>query len=769
MGGLKGIVPMTINTYRIHYGARIFVFLVGFALIFMTLANWRAHAQTVRAQPSHPLVRAGDMGFGGLLLNSVTSGFYVEAPLVASDIEIDVTGPIARTKITQRFTNPSDGWVEGIYVFPVPDEAAVDSLRMQIGERFIEGKIKEREQARIIYEEAKAQGKKASLVEQERPNIFTNSVANIGPHETIIVQIEYQEHVRLDSGAFSLRLPLVVGPRYSPAPEIQMVDFNSNGWAQVADPVADRGRIESPVLRPSEDEQAPIVNPVTLSVTLRTGFELGDIASAHHTILMERNGSTGATLTLQDGEVAANRDFELTWKPVSGKTPQAALFRETVNGEDYLLAMVVPPMMSTVSDIPVRPREVIFVIDNSGSMAGESIRQAKTSLLLALDRLGTDDMFNIIRFDDTMELKFPQAVPATQQNIGFAKRFVYDLSADGGTEMLPALEASLIDPVPGDESRVRQVIFLTDGAIGNEAQLFEVIGSRLGRSRLFTVGIGSAPNSFFMSRAARLGRGTFTHIGNLSQVQGRMAELFEKLERPVMTDLNADWPGGATGEVWPNPLPDLYAGEPVVLTAKLSEVSDELNISGRLGDKGWVAKLPLDQAAPGMGIAKLWARKKIASIEESRYEGMEWNAVDQAVLAIALNHHLVSRLTSLVAVDITPSRPADAALGSAEVPHNLPQGWDFDKVFGSLILLPGTPKPVDTQRADLDSNIQLAALSVAAAPSQVPSTAPGLNLPQGASDADRLILSGLLTLLLSLSLWFARRRFLRICPEGERS
>ena len=761
---------MTRRQVKARSGAQLIVFLAGFFITFGILGNWHVQAQSLTPAQTRPLVRPDDMGFGGLLLKSMTEGYYVEAPLVESDIVVDVTGPIARTKITQRFTNPSDGWVEGVYVFPVPDEAAVDTLRMQIGERFIEGKIKERQEARIIYEEAKAQGKKASLIEQERPNIFTNSVANIGPHETITVQIEYQESVRLDSGTFSLRLPLVVAPRYSPAPEIQMVDFNNNGWAQTSDPVPDRDKIESPVLRPSEDDQAFPVNPVSLTVNLRTGFKLGDIVSAHHAIVMQRSGDDGATLTLKDGAVAANKDFELTWKPIPGQTPQAALFRETMNGEEYLLAMVVPPLAKKQSDIAARPREVIFVIDNSGSMAGESIRQAKESLLLALDRLTPDDTFNVIRFDDTMELKFPQAVPASDTNVSEAKRFVYNLSADGGTEMLPALKASLIDPAPDDKTRVRQVIFLTDGAIGNEAQLFQAIGAGLGRSRLFTVGIGSAPNSYFMSRAARLGRGTFTHIGNLAQVKTRMAELFEKLERPVMTDLSARWPGEVTGEVWPNPLPDLYAGEPVVLTAKLSAVSGALSISGRMGDKGWAAQLPLDKAAPGTGISKLWARKKIASLEEARFEGMDWDAVDKAVLAVALDHHLVSRLTSLVAVDVTPSRPVNAPLGSAEVPLNLPDGWDFDKVFGERKVQPGTPDPVDMQRAALTTgNVQLAALAVASTPAPTSPPPSGLTLPQGASGADRMILSGLLTLLLSLSLWFARRRFLRVSHEGERS
>ena len=735
------------------------------ALLFTTA---RAPAQEVTPPPPpSQMVRPGDLGFGGLLLNALTPGFFVEAPLLATDVTIDVTGPIARTKITQRFQNPSDGWVEGKYVFPLPDEAAVDTLRMQIGDRFIEGQIKERQEAKIIYEDAKAQGFKASLVEQERPNLFTNSVANIGPGEVVIVQIEYQEHVKLDNGEFSLRFPMVVAPRYNSPAKVQILTVNGQGWgtldeqpnmtAMVDDPVPDRDRISPPYLRPDEDPRAPKINPVTMTINLNAGFELADVQSAHHDVILRETGG-GVTIALGDGEVAANRDFELTWRAEPGNAPQAALFAETRNGEDYILALVVPPASLDDSNPPVRKaREAIFVLDNSGSMGGESIRQAKASLLLALDQLQPDDMFNVIRFDDTFDMVFSSPVAATPVNIANAKGFVSSLDADGGTVMLPALQAALADITPVDTDRLRQVIFLTDGAIGNEAQMFESIRRDLGRSRLFTVGIGSAPNSYFMSRAARLGRGTFTHIGDLSQVQSRMAVLFNKLETPVMTDLVAEWPAGVTGEAWPNPLPDLYAGEPVVLTARLPKLDGTLRIAGNLNGQAWLAELPLRKAAPGAGVSQLWARKKIASIEESRFDGAPWQAVDKGVLSVALDHHLVSRLTSLVAVDVTPSRPVGEALTSKTVPLNLPDGWDFDKVFGPDM----APDPGPSNMRDANAGlVQLAGLAVVNAPEDLPSAkpGPGLALPQGATLAELQMVMGGLMIFSALGLLVWRRR-----------
>ncbi|MFN4228685.1 marine proteobacterial sortase target protein [Parvibaculum sp.] len=730
-------------------------FLTFACLVLLLLAGFIRHAWAETAPVPAGLVTLGDIESGTLLFKSTEPGKYVPAPLLATDVKIDVSGPIARARVTQRFINPGDGWVEGKYIFPLPEDSAVDTLKMVIGDRVIEGKIKEKEEARQIYEEAKADGKKASLVEQQRPNVFTNSVANIGPGETIVVQIEYQQTARRDGDTFSLRFPMVVAPRYTPKEaNPQFVDFEpgSSGWGDILPPERDDTLEQPPVLRPEMGN----VNPVSLKVSLDAGFPLGDVTSPHHEVTIERDGKRAATIALKDELVPANKDFELTWKPAAAKAPTAALFRERVGKEDYLLVMLTPPSGDVQPE--TKPREAIFVIDNSGSMSGPSMDQAKESLLWALDRLKPGDTFNVIRFDDTLTVLFPDAVPAHGENLAVAKKFVKGLEANGGTEMLPALRAALTDRRSGNEDRVRQVVFLTDGAITNERELFSEITSNLGRSRLFTVGIGSAPNSYFMTRASEAGRGTFTHIGNEQQVVERMSELFEKLGNPVMTDIIATWPDSRTTESWPNPVPDLYKGEPVVLSARMPEAKGTLTLKGEVAGEPWEVRMSLDKGEPRPGIGKLWARRKIEQLEaDARIEG-DWERNDKAITAVALEHHLVSRLTSLVAVDVTPTRPDGEKLTSKDMPVNLPEGWDYDKVFGEQTI------PA-SQRAQMKQGVMAFASYAPAPPPQADAGGlqpVSLSLPQTATDAPALIHSGILALLVGMALsalWWLRRHW----------
>jgi Ca-activated chloride channel family protein len=326
------------------------------------------------------------------------------------------------------------------------------------------------------------------------------------------------------------------------------------------------------------------------------------------------------------------------------------------------------------------PREVIFVLDHSGSMAGASIEQARAALKLALGRLRSTDRFNVIRFNHQTHALFPASEPASRANLALAERYVDSIRADGGTEMLPALQQAL----DGSETagRLRQVIFLTDGAVGNEDRLLHTIHERLGDSRLFTIGIGSAPNSHFMREAARLGRGTFTFIGNPSEVQQKMTALFRKLESPVLADLALDLGGVSDIDVLPARLPDLYAGEPIVVTLRAPTLPSEVTLSGRLGSAPWSARLSLRQAEAGSGLPVHWARAKLAALLDGKREGAPEEAVRHAVLDLALRHHLVSAYTSLVAIDVTPVRPGDAALQTHAMKTNLPHGWEYEAVFG---------------------------------------------------------------------------------------
>jgi len=607
-----------------------------------------------------------------------TSAGPVSAPLLATDVDIRVTGHVARATVQQSFRNPHADWFEGVYSFPLPENAAVDHLRMRIGDRVVEGEIRERQAAKASYEQAKTEGRRATLVEQERPNIFTTSVANIGPGETIQVEIEYQQTLRYDQGRYSLRFPMVVGPRYVPAG------------------VEDAARIVPAVLRPSENARP--INPVNLRVSLDAGVPVSGVESAYHRIGISKSGESKQQITLA-GDNYANKDFELAWTLAPGRAPAAALFTEKKGNRHYGLLMVVPPAQERQG--PAIPREAIFVIDTSGSMHGASIAQAKEALELAIRRLTPADSFNIIEFNSYARALFSQARPAEAGNIESAVRWVRELRAQGGTEMDKALNLALDGR--SHEGRIRQIVFLTDGAVGNEDALLRMIRDRLGDSRLFTVGIGSAPNSHFMTKAAQFGAGTFTYIGKIEEVKEKMGALFSKLESPVLKGLAIDWGSSKGVEAWPKAVPDLYLGEPVVVLFSADSVADEIKVAGLVAHN-----TPLAEAG---GLGTLWARERISNLMDAMRGGAPEEEVRPNVLTLALDHHLVSKYTSLVAVDKTPARMRDELLKSAGMPTNLPEGWSYDAVYGEL--------------------------------------------PRGATDARFNLLAGLLLL---MSAWFVRRR-----------
>ncbi|MEM9725181.1 MAG: marine proteobacterial sortase target protein [Pseudomonadota bacterium] len=660
-----------------------------------------------QASPDHGgqrddgLIRLDQVDGGALMLFTDKPGLYVQAPLVKSDYDVAIAGPLARTVVTQRFTNPATVFVEGKYVFPLPEDSAVDTLRMRVGGRLIEGEIKEREEAKVIYETARAEGFVASLVEQERPNMFTTSVANIGPGESVVIQIEYQQTLAPRDGVFGLRLPLVVAPRFTPDPQPTLVKFGPEGWfVEQSDPTPDRERVTPPVVDPRSEPAGSLRNPVDIRIDLQAGFPLGPVQSLYHRVAVSPAGTTGARIQLE-GPAPADRDFFLSWRPEKIETPYLALFTEapatdpsgageTATDRNYLMMLTPPAPESIGADR--QPREVIFVQDISGSMGGESIVQAKAGLEMAVRRLRPEDRFNIIVFNDRFGQFADAPMQATAENVTQAIEAIRALEADGGTRMLPALEAALTDPGPdpGDEERVRQVIFLTDGAVSNETEMLALIGEKLGRTRLFTVGIGSAPNSYFMTAAAERGRGAHVFIGDLGEVQARMEALFARIETPAMTGLSLDVTGFQNPEVWPQPLPDLYAGDPVTAVIRVDDAATtraipELTLRGVRAGAPWERRVRLAEAEERVGVAKLWARQKIRSLEALRLssgvDAASLDVIDGEILSAALTHGLVSRLTSLVAVDVTPTRPQGEPVVEKEVPLNLPAGWDPDIFF----------------------------------------------------------------------------------------
>jgi Ca-activated chloride channel family protein len=613
-----------------------------------------------------------DPGQGTLLLREARGG-TTAALLLATDVHMDVSGMVARVQLTQRFVNTSAEWREGVYVFPLPDKAAVDHLTMHIGERVIEGQIKERAEARLSYETAKAEGRKTTLVEQERPNMFTTSVANIGPNEEIVVALEYEETLRYDEGSFRLRFPLAITPRYVPGAAIAASD-EGTGWSPPTSQVPDADRIMPPFVSSRDGH----VNPVSIAIDLNPGFPLAKLASSYHAVDVEERPGNRYLVTLADGHVATTRDFELVFVPDVGAAPGAALFTETKGGKTYALLMALPPTAPGVAAAHV-PREITYIIDTSGSMEGVSIAQARDALAMALDRLQPGDRFNVIEFNSTSTPLFPAPMPVDTATLARAKHFVGALRARGGTEMLPALKIALAGQP--ESSMVRQVVFLTDGAVGNEDDILRLLHDKLGDRRLFTIGIGPSPNTFFLTKAAQSGRGTFTFIGDVREVRQKMTALFRKLESPALTNISIDWPGGA--DAWPRLVPDLYAGEPVVVTAQFpaGTLQGNVQISGMRTGAAWQALLPINAGATEAGVSVLWARAKIDALTDAGRQGAPEPEIRSAVLDVALTHHLVSKYTSLVAVDVTPTKPAGIDALKTALPGNVPEGLaGFDQL-----------------------------------------------------------------------------------------
>lgn len=610
---------------------------------------------------------------GTLLFRSETGD--EPAPRVHTGIDMTVSGIIARVQVTQAFQNPADRWVEGIYVFPLPENSAVNQLLMQVGERTIVGEIREKTEAQQLYVQARDNGQRASVVHQQRPNIFRTAVANIGPHETIKITLTYLQIVDQQGGRYSLRFPLTITPRYIPAgsavdaisatPETPVALLNESHGPHDTASVGD--------LQPQFAHADASRQSVRFNINIDAGVPIEYIASAYHKIKIDRAGDDGYRVELADASVAPDRDFELSWTPVVQGEPSAVLFRESTDAGEHVLLMFMPPQERGVLRTS---REVIFIIDTSGSMSGSSMEQAREALLTGLKTLLPTDRFNLIQFDSTHDCLFDAPVAATADNIATARRYVEGLRADGGTEMLPALTAAFA--MPHSPEHLRQVLFITDGAVSNEAELMYVIRQGLGDARLFTVGIGSAPNGYFMRTAAQIGRGTFTFIGQTSEVEQRMNELFRKLTSPVLTDITLYWPDGVVPEYAPASVGDLYADEPLLITARLPQkVRGTLNITGR-SVRVWGRQIPLQAAESRSGIATLWARNRIEDIVNQQAQGTSDEGIRAQVLPLALQYQIVSKYTSLVAIDKTPARKPEESLNSARIDNAKPQGQNWE-------------------------------------------------------------------------------------------
>jgi len=626
------------------------------------------------------------------------------ALLLDTAITGQVNGMLASISVKQVFKNDSGDWLNGRYVFPLPEGAAVDSLKIEIGERVIKGVIKEMEEAKRTFEQAKRQGKKAGLLQQHRPNLFSVAIANISPYEQVVANITFIDKVKYKNELFSLRLPTTLTPRYIPnaspvltaekklTPEQKLqleqdlrseahVEINTgHGWAANNARVDDASDITPPQTHSVISQTS---HRFSLDLLLKLGLDLQRVSSSSHPISSNFNVHSGAQevrISLANGHELMNSDLILEWQPTLGSAPKAALFQQSLGNDFYTMMMLTPPKTNASISLP---RDVTFIIDSSGSMSGEPMRQAKQALLNGLSYLNAGDRFNIVDFDSSYRTLYSQSQIASFDHLQDAKAMITSLRADGGTEMSGALKYSL--NANRESGYLRQIIFITDGAIGNEAELFKLIHQDLDDARLFTVGIGSAPNAFFMSKAAKFGRGTYTYIHDLNQVNTTIAKLFEQITKPILRDINIDWPTNV--EQYPERLPDLYAGEPLTVLVKSSAPIEDVKISGSMLNTPWLQTLthstPSQAHSNNSGSDKsgtdnldtVWARQKIATLMDKLHTGEQSLAeVKPVVTKLGIAHHILTKFTAFVAVEQTPSKPEYEKAKQSNVANLMPKG-----------------------------------------------------------------------------------------------
>lgn len=620
-------------------------------------------ARTALLQPLAPLfvlfvaissssACANPDGDGAELLLMTPSGAR-PALALTTEIDVEVIGLLARTTLRHRFRNPSEQWVEGRYQFPLPDNASIDTLTIEVGERRIEGEIQARTEARRTFEQARASGRTAGLVEQQRPGLFTTDVTNIGPGDIVTVEIGFGHRIGYRNGRFNLRLPMTVLPRFRNASE----------------PIRNVVPGDSPA-HPVYSEQP--VNPLDLRVQLQPGPELATLDSLHHAVELEPLEDGGWKVRLDEADPVVDRDFELEWTLMERDRLTGAFFVEEFEGQTHALLMLVPPAAWSPSH---RPRELILVIDTSGSMQGDAIEQARSALLSALERLQPNDRFNVIAFSNEARPLYDRPRYAVPSALAEARTFLQLLRAEGGTRMEPALVHALNSAI--EPGYLRQVVFATDGAIANEQAVLQQVEERLGQSRLFSIGIGHGINAPFIRALATRGRGTVTRIADPTRLAREIGELMDQLERPALERLDLEWP--VDDEAWPVLLPDLYDGQALMVLTRLDApldalIGDRVTLRAERAGQAESQSWPLADFRIARGVAREWARQRVDGVLDLARTDVDAEGMRQFALDTALRYQVLSPLTSLVAVDKTPRRSAEAALEAAATKHNRPHG-----------------------------------------------------------------------------------------------
>ncbi len=618
-----------------------------------------------------------DRSTGGLFVQS-KDGRQQVFPLKHTEVKAKVSGNLSRVEVTQTFENPYTEPLEAVYVFPLPDEAAVDDMEIKIGDRIIKGNIKKREEAQEIYDRARLEGRTAGLLEQERDNIFTQSLANIKPGEQINVTIRYTDSLKFEGGNYEFVFPMVVGPRYIPGNPIPPTPLDKGGEGGIdTDRVPDASRITPPVLRPGTRSG----HDIGVTVEIDAGLPIADVLSTSHKITTSRQSNT-IKVQLAGEDTIPNKDLILRYR-VAGNNTQATVLTQSDDKGGHFAAYLIPALEYRRNEIV--PKDVVFLMDTSGSQQGDPLAKSKELMRRFINGLNPNDTFTIIDFANTTQQLSPTPLANTPENRAKAMGYIDRLDARGGTELLNGIRAVLNFP-PSPEGRLRSIVLLTDGYIGNENEVIAEVQRNLKPgNRLYGFGVGSSVNRFLINRLAEVGRGSSQVIRQDEETQEVAERFFRQINNPVLTNIQVSWQGsGESPTIYPLAAPDLFANQPLVLFGKKKDSGKgNLRITGiAAGGKRYEKTLPVDfNSSENSAIAQLWGRARIKDLMNQMF-GVETKSGVDAVTETALTYRLLSQYTAFVAVSEEVRVNPDGTRQRVQVPVELPQGVSYDGIFG---------------------------------------------------------------------------------------
>jgi Ca-activated chloride channel homolog len=604
-------------------------------------------------------------------------------PLKRTEVRGAISGFIARVEVTQTFENSAAQKIEAVYAFPLPENAAVDDMTIQVGNRTVRGVIKKREEARAIYEKAKQTGHVAALLDQERPNIFTQAVANIMPGEQVVVTISYLQTLEYEDGAYQFVFPMVIGPRYIPG---HPNGKQAGGWAPDTHKVPDASKITPQVTPPGMRAG----HDISIELAIDAGVPIQQLRSDSHNIDVSRMGASTAAVQLKNLAEIPNKDFILKYDVAGEQISDAALSQATpanskLGAGGYFTLILQPPARVPESDIT--PKELVFVLDTSGSMWGFPLEKAKELISHALDELYPGDTFNIITFSGDTHVLFSEPVFPTAENIRKAKALLSTRSGGGGTEMMKAIRAAL-DP-SDSQDHLRVVCFLTDGYVGNDLEIIGEVQKHT-NARVFAFGIGSAVNRFLIEGMAKAGRGESEIVTLDGKADAAAHRLYERLRSPLLTDVSIDWGGLPVTDVYPQRLPDLFSGKPLVVSGRYAAAAKgTIRVRGKRAGENFVREIPvsLSGSAGSYRIQpSFWARRKIDDLMSQDWAGLQNGnmkpAVQKEITQLGLDYRLMTQFTSFVAVEERVVTK-DGQPVRVEVPVEMPEGVSYEGVFGA--------------------------------------------------------------------------------------